>query len=224
MEAVDFRGVFFFFFLLSNIFILLFCYSLHHPSSKLSDNKLYSWLKFVAIKGTEQKHQEEDTHQGEDAHQGVQGGLVQGEARAAQDVLSGSKWQGHVQSIHPGKPMPVSGSEACMGAGFVGTSCWQPAVTLELRTPIIKPGVYHQSWYLCTAIQTNCYSMVHCSRCTSQNHQSISDNEHSEVRVPRGCPRVTHGPGVPQLRALSNQTCWVSAFRPAPKVFLFLDV
>lgn len=82
---------FFFFFLLSNIFIFLFCYSLHHPSSKLGDNKLYSWLKFVTIKCTEQKHQEEDTHQGEDAHQGVQGGLVQGEARAAQDVLSGSK-------------------------------------------------------------------------------------------------------------------------------------
>lgn len=49
------------------------------------DNKLYSWLKFVTIKSTEQKQQEEDMHQG------VQGGLVQVSSRAAQDVLS--LWQ-----------------------------------------------------------------------------------------------------------------------------------
>lgn len=131
--------------------------------------------------------------------------------RSVQDVLSGSKWQGHVQSICPEKPIPVSGSEAFMGAGFIGTSCWQPAMTLELRTPIIKPGVYHQSWYLCTAIQTNCSTMVHCSRCMSQNHQSVSNKEHSEIHVPRSCSRVSHGPGVPQ-------SCVGSAARPAELV------
>lgn len=67
-----------------------------------------------------------------------------------------------------------------------------------IRTPIIKPGVYHQSWYLCTAVQTNCSTMVHCSRYMSQNHQSISNKEHSEVHVPRSWSRVSHGPGVPQ--------------------------
>lgn len=52
-----------------------------------------------------------------------------------------------------------------------GNQPWQ----LNLRTPIMKPGVYRQPWYLCKAALTNWYSMVHCSGCTPQNHQSISD-------------------------------------------------
>lgn len=78
------------------------------------DNKLYSWLKFVTIKSTEQKQQEEDMHQG------VQGGLVQVSSRAAQDVLS--LWQQMTGTCAVffclGKHIWVSGSEAFVWEWF----------------------------------------------------------------------------------------------------------
>lgn len=92
--------------------------------------------------------------------------------------LSGSKQQGHVPN---GSLLPRETHLSVRIWGFCGGwfSQAHPAGSqlrqLKLRTPVMKPGACRQSWYLCKAALTNWYSMVHCSRCTPQNHQSISD-------------------------------------------------
>lgn len=184
-------------------------YSSDHPSSnqvlvlllgRLTrlENKLYLWLKFVTINSTEQKQQDRNKiciRESREVCYKSPSGLHR------MCFLSGSKCQGYKQCLCPGKPILVSRSEAFMGGWFHRhiMSCRHPAMTLKLRTPVMKPGVYHQCWYLCAATLTNWYSTVHWTRCTPQK-SSIHQwhKEHSEIHVSRTQWRVSHGPSVSQ--------------------------
>ena len=103
--------------------------------------------------------------------------LVQDRTQCTFSLAADDKDMCGISLSCPEKPIWVSGCEAGVGGGSQAHPAGSQLRQLKLRTPVMKPGAYRQSWCLCTATLTDWYSMVCCSRCTPQNHQSISNGK-----------------------------------------------